>query len=157
MLTTLPPSYADSLAIMGSSVSWSLKCLSRPVMGPLYPAFTCHWPRFEASVDLQIYHLCRCFSVRALSPLRRSLDLIWTLLFVITYCFEPTDGCQLSRDSVNEQCARSSSGQLDVCLLWQRVTYVLKCRKILHIVDPYIYLSTLLCSLYTVLIDARDM
>ena len=35
-LTTLPPSYADCLEILGASTFWSPKNLSRPVQGLLY-------------------------------------------------------------------------------------------------------------------------
>jgi len=35
-LTTLPPSCADSLEIMGASISWNPQDLSRPVMGLFY-------------------------------------------------------------------------------------------------------------------------
>jgi hypothetical protein len=35
-LTTLPPSYASCLEILGTSISWSPKDLSRVVMGFLY-------------------------------------------------------------------------------------------------------------------------
>jgi hypothetical protein len=37
-LTTLPPSYADSLEILGASTSWSPKGLSRLVMEQIYLA-----------------------------------------------------------------------------------------------------------------------
>jgi hypothetical protein len=35
-MTTLPPSYADCLRILGASTSWSPRGLSRPVQGQLY-------------------------------------------------------------------------------------------------------------------------
>jgi len=35
-LTILAPSFADFLKILGASSSWSLKDLSRPVMGQIY-------------------------------------------------------------------------------------------------------------------------
>jgi hypothetical protein len=35
-LTTLPPSCADILKILGASNSWSPRVLSRPVQGQLY-------------------------------------------------------------------------------------------------------------------------
>ena len=48
-LTTLPPSCADCLEILGTSTSWTPKGLSRPVAGKLYLFYL---NRFQEHVEL---------------------------------------------------------------------------------------------------------